>query len=419
MAVQRTARGHATIVDLNDAVSVLMYLSLNHPDRQIEDAAEHTHNPDYNTTPLVITPELLSNTGVSYGFKERPTWKVNGYEMVFNSSGQCTGFNGAPSNFPLDKSKFTLDISASNFLFPLTVRQNLSSTVEQMKFECIGTYVDKSSGQDINTRGDVTVTRTVNTGQLVLAYITGDYFFRYGDQGPVPATIELEAQLIRGNVFDDTPEATGGGSDTSTFETQWYYEVKPADDHDGEGDSVGYQKITGQVVSKVIDGVQVKILQVNGNKLTVYPDAVDGSCRFRAKIRDTDPTSSGYDKYFLAEREVVDYSDPFIVRIDSSNGDVIKNGQGTTVLTAVVLSGGVAIDPADNNYQLSYEWNVATMDNNGVMGNAAPPATTVRYNDVDVSRPVNQRTLTVYSSDIRQKAVFTCDVSIKINHTTV
>ena len=52
------SRGQITIVDLNDAKSLNLYLSSNKPATQIFNRENSSYVPDYTTSPLVISPEL-------------------------------------------------------------------------------------------------------------------------------------------------------------------------------------------------------------------------------------------------------------------------------------------------------------------------------------------------------------------------
>ena len=90
----------------------------------------------------------------------------------------------------------------------------------------------------------------------------------------------------------------------------------------------------------------------------------------------------------------IDNSDPLQIIVTSTGGDVFKNGQGTTVLTAVCYQAGSEGDAAGN-----YTW---TKDNkDGV---------------VDTSWGTNGsktgKTLSVSSADVDTKATFMVVVSL-------
>ena len=75
------ARGQITIVDLNDAKSMNMYLGSNQPLTQIFNKENSTYVPNYTASPfLVITPEMYvsgTTTNVISRLKAAPTWRCN------------------------------------------------------------------------------------------------------------------------------------------------------------------------------------------------------------------------------------------------------------------------------------------------------------------------------------------------------
>ena len=92
----------------------------------------------------------------------------------------------------------------------------------------------------------------------------------------------------------------------------------------------------------------------------------------------------------------IDNSDPLQIIVTSTGGDVFKNGQGTTVLTAVCYQAGSEVDAAGNG---SYTWTKYNKD--GV---------------VDTSWGTNGsktgKTLSVSSADVDTKATFMVVVEI-------
>jgi len=353
-----------------------MFLSSNHPLTQIETSGTPAkYTPDYTVNNLVITPELLVSRGSSPSFVAKPTWKVNGNTIA-----------AGDSNF----------VVANTAPFALTIKQNLNSVTQQYRIECAGVYADDVTSTEVDVKSQITITRSLNTGELEFADISGGFFFRYGNEGPDPDYIDLTARLVRGSEFDESPSSTGQG-DTSTFTVTWYRMVTQGTaDDTADGTTDGWQKITAAV--KDPEDSTKNILVPNSNVLRVYPNAVNGSTRFKAEVKDTDNTSSGYNQTYIAEREVMDYSDPFMLRIDSSAGDVMKNGVGQTTLTAVLLSGGVPV--ADNAYSLVYAW---TKYNASGIAETWNPSTGNK----------TSKTLLVTANDITQKATFACEVTIK------
>ena len=122
------ARGQITIVDLNDAKSLNMYLSSNLALTQIFNKENSSYTPSWTASPfLVITPELYvsgSTSNVIANLKAAPTYKIN--DLALASSG------------------FTTVVGATA-PYALTIKSNMTS-VSQMKVECTGLYVDSDTG---------------------------------------------------------------------------------------------------------------------------------------------------------------------------------------------------------------------------------------------------------------------------------
>lgn len=110
----------------------------------------------------------------------------------------------------------------------------------------------------------------------------------------------------------------------------------------------------------------------------------------------SDSASASYNTKFFDVATFIDNSDPLQIIVTSTGGDVFKNGQGTTVLTAVCYQAGSEVDTAGNG---SYTWTKYSKD--GV---------------VDTSWGTNGsktgKTLSVSSADVDTKATFMVVVAL-------
>lgn len=111
---------------------------------------------------------------------------------------------------------------------------------------------------------------------------------------------------------------------------------------------------------------------------------------FKCIAKDTDSASNTYNSKFQDVATFIDNADPLQVVINSTGGDVFKNGQGSTVLTATVYQAGEGIDTAGAG---TYTW--------------------TKYNKdgaIDTSWGTNGvktgKTLSVSTSDVTTKATF-------------
>ena len=348
---QKTARGQITLIDLNDARTVNMFLSSNHPKTQIFNQDGGTYVPDYagNGNALVITPELLVSGDNSPVLAAAPTWTINGTAAA-NFAGASVGAS-AP--------------------YALTINANMVS-IDYMEIECSGTYHDSVTNMNIPVKASIPFSKSVNTGQLCMARIdTTCFYFKNEASGPSPASIELTALLIRGSGDDTTP------NDATPYTVTWKRRT-----------SSGWTTVT------TTSGKWTVGTGNNKNKLTVYPDGVDGMETFRAEVKDTYSNSASYNKTFADSVSIVDMTDPYSLHISSTNGEVFKNGVVSTDLEAHVQTGGVDVDPT--KYTISYAWTKYNAD---------------ETQDTTFGTKTTKK-ISISGSDVSQRATFFCEATI-------
>jgi hypothetical protein len=130
--------------------------------------------------------------------------------------------------------------------------------------------------------------------------------------------------------------------------------------------------------------------------ITVYAAAVDSYAVFKCVATDSDSASSTYNSTFADVATFIDNSDPIQVVITSTGGDVFKNGQGSTVLTAVCYQAGTEIDTEGKG---TYTWTKYTKD--GVVDTAWGTTGTK-----------TGKTLAVSNADVDTKATFMVVVTL-------
>lgn len=194
------------------------------------------------------------------------------------------------------------------------------------------------------------------------------------------ASLTAKAELWRGSTVDTTKVSYKWAvMDTSVTATS----------------STGYDADFGIGWRKLSDTAD-KYTGTATNTLTVYATAVDSYAVFKCCAQDTDSASASYNTKFFDVATFIDNSDPLQIIVTSTGGDVFKNGQGTTVLTAVCYQAGSEVDAAGNG---SYTWTKYNKD--GV---------------VDTSWGTNGsktgKTLSVSSTDVDTKATFMVVVAL-------
>ena len=98
----------------------------------------------------------------------------------------------------------------------------------------------------------------------------------------------------------------------------------------------------------------------------------------------------------MSDMLCIDNSDPLQIIITSTGGDVFKNGEGSTILTAVCYQAGVEVD-ADGNG--SYKW--TKYDKDGAVDTAW-----------GTNGTKTGKTLSVSNTDVSTKATFMCEVTL-------
>ena len=125
-------------------------------------------------------------------------------------------------------------------------------------------------------------------------------------------------------------------------------------------------------------------------------------------IKDTDTTSPSYNQTFQDYITILDMQDPYSVTIESTGGNVFKDGIGSTRLIARLFQAGNEIDPYDGGgasgkaataYDYTYKWykydNSATLDGN--------------FGGTGVSYQIG-KFIDIGSSDVTIKATFKVEV---------
>ena len=194
------------------------------------------------------------------------------------------------------------------------------------------------------------------------------------------ASLTAKAELWRGSTVDTTKVS---------------YKWAVMDASVTATSSTGYDADFGIGWRKLSDTAD-KYTGTATNTLTVYAAAVDSYAVFKCCAQDTDSASASYNTKFFDVATFIDNSDPLQIIVTSTGGDVFKNGQGTTVLTAVCYQAGSEVDAAGNG---SYTWTKYNKD--GV---------------VDTSWGTNGsktgKTLSVSSTDVDTKATFMVVVAL-------
>ena len=333
------AQGQFTIIDYNDALTLTGYIGSNLAKTQMYNPDNGSYTPDWKTKNLVLTPSLYV---IGTTADQIATANVTSVKWYVGDSNTAITVG---TNYALSGAKSHI----------LTVKANVMAELPGIDYRCVITYKDESTGLSL------THPLTISFSEEV-------------------ASLTAKAELWRGSTVDTTKVsykwAVMDASVTATASTGYDADF-----------GIGWRKL-----SDTAD----KYTGTATNTLTVYATAVNSYAVFKCCAQDTDSASASYNTKFFDVATFIDNSDPLQIIVTSTGGDVFKNGQGTTVLTAVCYQAGSEVDAAGNG---SYTW--------------------TKYNKdgaIDTSWGTNGsktgKTLSVSSADVDTKATFMVIVAI-------
>lgn len=321
-----------SIMDYNDGITIISKISSNHPETLAFDPTSGGYNPSWATTPLALTPVAFI-AGRAGDIISSATNKAWAYRRT-GSSAWTPIVNGTGG--------FTINASS---ILGYTGHDLFDSSHPNLEFKFSFTYHDATLNIDFEQEATKTFTRISNGTSVVIARawsLDGEQF----KNKSIPASLTLEAELIRGIT-----------SDTTQLSYQW-------------------QKYSG--------GEWTNMSGKTAKTIVITPADVTGTGQFRCNVTDTDTVSDTYNDVFTTNGILIlDLTDPYQAEILSSNGSFMKNGVGSTVLTCKVYQNG-----AEVNSGLTYKW----------------------YKNGSATVIGSAKTLTVTNDMVDVKADFVCEV---------
>lgn len=313
------AQGQFTIIDYNDALTLTGYIGSNLAKTQMYNPDNGSYNPNWASTNLVLTPSLYVIGTTADQITSASVTSVKWYV------GSSTTAITANSTYALSGAKSHI----------LTVKANTMAGQPGIDYRCVITYKDASTGLSITHPLTISFSRVVNGSGIVDLLVTtpsGNVF-----KNTEVATLTAKAELWRGSTVDTTNVT---------------YKWAIMDSAVTSTSSTGYDADFGTGWRKLSD-TSGKYTGTATQTLTIYAAAVDSYAVFRCCGKDTDSASATYNSKFYDVATFIDNSDPIQVVITSTGGDVFKNGQGSTTLTAVCYQAGAEIDAAGAG---TYTW---------------------------------------------------------------
>lgn len=361
--------GQITIIDLHDAPVLNAWISASQTTVQTYNNTAATWTPNYPTAAQVLTLNLTkagSATSIIGAAVANIVWTKRVGTVTTTISSTLTSdteYKGGTSHSVL------------------TTKVNVPIANNAIVWNATGTWTDPITGLavDFSASLDITVI------QLAKAAIIGNIYAPEGDtfRNNVPATLVINADLYKDGTLSAGSKKFKWFAADSTVTT--------SQDADG---GIGWRKITtttgDEAASVGFDGATTA-----QGTLTVKPVKVLNAQTYKVVITDNIGGTSGTKVQGLLTLR--DMDDPIMVVVDSTNGNILKNGTGSTTLKALLFQQGAEVDSGGSTYIYKwYKWQDGTM-----VGNFGGTGITFKTG----------KTLVVSNSDVSIKTVFKVEVN--------
>lgn len=367
--------GQITLTDLSDAPILSAFITASANTTQVYDATAQTWNPSYGTTAQTLTLNLTkagSSTSILSGLSGSVTWTRidNGVSTAITSTTNTDAqYLSGTSNSVL------------------TTKVNVPINGNGSRFIATGNWLDPISGLLVpfSASIDLFVVQLAKSPLIANVYAgSGSVFYNQ-----LPASLTVNADLYKGG------QLSSGAKQIKFFYASSSVTSTGSTGYDADG-GLGWYLCQTNTVGASANVAPTNTTFTGQGVLTVTPDFVTNAMTFKAVIIDKTGGTSGQSSSGIVT--IIDFSDPISITIESTAGNVFKNGQGTTNLTARLYQSGGEIDTAGTKY--TYKW--SKRDRNGVL-------------DPNFGGTGNQyktgKTISVTASDITVKGTYTCEVN--------
>lgn len=362
--------GQITIIDLYDAPSLNAWISATQTTAQTYNNTTQTYNPNYATTAQVLKLNL-TKAGSPTSLLGASVTGVKWTKRVGDVSTEITSIASGDVDYKSGTSNSVL-----------TTKYNTPTANNAVIWSVEGVWTDPNTQLPIafNATIDLTLVQLAKASIVPNLYAPNGDFFRNG----TPASLKVNADLYK-----------DGGLSSGSKKFKWFASdttIGTSQDTDG---GVGWRKITattgvkGEVANSGFD-----VAVTTQGVLTIYPDAVTNAQTYKVVITDNAGGTSGTKvQQYITVR---DMDDPTMVVVESSDGNIIKNGSGSTVLTARLYRNGEEID--DGGTVHTYKW---TKWQNGSMVSG--------FGGTGINHKTG-KTLSIGNADVNIKTTFKVEV---------
>ena len=367
--------GQITLTDLSDAPILSAFITASANTTQVYDATAQTWSPSYGTTAQTLTLNLTkagSSTSILSGLSGSVTWTRidNGVSTAITSTTSTdTQYLSGTSNSVL------------------TTKVNVPINSNGSRFIASGNWLDPISGLLVpfSASIDLFVVQLAKSPLVANVYAgSGAVFYNN-----LPASLTVNADLYKGG------QLSSGAKQIKFFYASSSVTSTGSTGYDADG-GLGWYLCQTNTVGASTNVAPTNTTFTGQGVLTVTPDFVTNAMTFKAVIIDKTGGTSGQSSSGIVT--IIDFSDPISISIESTAGNIFKNNQGTTNLTARLYQSGGEIDTNGTKY--TYKW--SKRDQNGVL-------------DANFGGTGNQyktgKTISVTATEVAVKGTYTCEVN--------
>lgn len=291
--------GQITLYDHNDAAPITALIAASRGLSQVytKDESSTSYNPNYPSQTNILTAYVY----------------VNGVNVVGNLANRKWGTTLGGSDLATNASSFTKNTNIDP-----------ANPAYSVYFE--GDYTDPVTGLVTKVQCQITLNCVKAGSNAVYVLPRGQMVIENAASGP-KNTAEVAADLMR-----------VGGVDNTGVTYKWFVSPYNASDQlDANhalvtGSKITFKTTAGGAASNPADGTWADV-----KSIVIREDAITDIGLFQVQAKDAD--GNIYTAYF----QVYDISDPYEVRINSNNGQVFQNGNGSKNLTFEVWYGGTKV----------------------------------------------------------------------------
>lgn len=365
--------GQITITDLHDAPSLNTWISASQTISQTYNNTTQVYSPNYASSPQVLTLNL-TKAGSASSLIGAQVKNVRWFKRVGTTTTEITSTVTTGTEYKSGTSDSVL-----------TTKVNVPTANNAIIWSVEGTWTDPATQLDVAFNASINLTLVQLAKASVIASVSapnGDFF-----RNNTPSSLKVTCDIYKdGDLSAGSRKYKWFASDTSVITSQ---------DSDA---GVGWRKITATTgTTGIVASSGFDVAVTTQGVLTVYPDAVVNAQTFMVVATDNVGGTSGTKmKQYITLK---DMDDPIMVIVESTGGNIIKNGAGSTTLKARLLQNGEEIDTAGTIY--NYKW--TKWENNALVPNFGGTGIAFKTG----------KTLSVGSADINSTATFIVEVENK------